>query len=566
MPSVPKSKNGRSSKSLLDAATDALYAEYGRTSTDEQVDAGTIQNQRDFLSNYRDLYKLPCTGQYYDDGVSGTVPLGERPEGRRLLEDARAGKFKVLLVYRLDRLGRNLKSLLDALEELDACGVTIRSATEPFDTSTAIGRFMFQLLGSLAELERATIAERTTGGRDRVARAGRYTGGPIPIGFDVDEQGYYALTDRVMPVLDQRETEFVADFFARIADRETTLNAERTRLSTLRVPHVSRYGGKKRRAIEKCTNWSINNLASIIHNPIYKGSGKIESRNGTVERPVPALVDATTWERAQAALIANRTLAKRNAKHDYLLRGLVRCTNCGGSYTGTSSGRLYRCTNMPRAVKADLAERCVGADVSAHLLEAKVWAEVKAFVHDPGDAVEGAQAALRARLDGSAARAEQARTLTIELAEKERERERVRTLYRRGKITDAEAEADLDTIASETADIRAQLDTLRVRDDLATAQEAYLSEIGAALLAMREKVELIEAADDRAAKRRLIELLAPRLEIETELVEPAGTVRPDGRVRKRAVKRATLLVTLALRAKPSKIAIDSNTRTPGGPR
>ena len=120
MPSVPKSKNGRSSKSLLDAATDALYAEYGRTSTDEQVDAGTIQNQRDFLSNYRDLYKLPCAGQYYDDGVSGMVPLGERPEGRRLLEDARAGKFKVLLVYRLDRLGRNLKSLLDALEELDA--------------------------------------------------------------------------------------------------------------------------------------------------------------------------------------------------------------------------------------------------------------------------------------------------------------------------------------------------------------------------------------------------------------------------------------------------------------
>jgi hypothetical protein len=83
---------------------------------------------------------------------------------------------------------------------------------------------------------------------------------------------------------------------------------------------------------------------------------------------------------------------------------------------------------------------------------------------------------------------------------------------------------------------------------------------------MSEKVEQIEAADDRAAKRRLIELLAPRLEIATDLLEAAGTVRPDGRVRKRAVKSATLRVTLALRVEPSQIAIDSNTHSPGAPR
>jgi hypothetical protein len=221
---------------------------------------------------------------------------------------------------------------------------------------------------------------------------------------------------------------------------------------------------------------------------------------------------------------------------------------------------------MPRAIKADLAERCGAADVSAHLLEKGVWTAVKAFAKNPDAAIEDAQAVLRARLTGSAARADQVRTLAPDLAEKERERERVRTLYRRGKISDAEAETDLDAIASETADIRALLDSLRVRDDLATAQEAYLSEIGAALLSMSEKIEQIEAVGDRAAQRRMIELLAPRLEIATELLEAAGTVRPDGRVRKRGVKSATLRVTLALRAEPSQIAIVSNRRTPDAPQ
>src|SRR5689334_3404034 len=148
--------------SSLPSSLPARVACYARVSTEDQAERQTVAAQTEFLRRYCDLHQLPVAGVYVDDGVSGATPLDARPEGRRLLEDAEAGAFTVVLVYRLDRLGRSLTSLLAAHERLDKAGVAIRSGTEPFDTASPIGRFLFSLLGSMAELERATINERLT--------------------------------------------------------------------------------------------------------------------------------------------------------------------------------------------------------------------------------------------------------------------------------------------------------------------------------------------------------------------------------------------------------------------
>src|SRR5215475_15909142 len=105
---------------------------YMRVSTDEQADRGTIATQRDFLRQFASLYQLPVADEYADDGVTGTLPLGKRPEGHRLLQDAEAGRFGCVLVYRLTRLGRSLNALINAHDVLSRFGVTIRSAQEPF--------------------------------------------------------------------------------------------------------------------------------------------------------------------------------------------------------------------------------------------------------------------------------------------------------------------------------------------------------------------------------------------------------------------------------------------------
>jgi DNA invertase Pin-like site-specific DNA recombinase len=159
---------------------------YCRISSDEQAQAGTIQNQVEFARRYCDLHQLPIAEIYADEGVSGTVPLAERPEGARLLADAKAGKFGAALVYRIDRLARSTRVLLDAHDALKASGVALRSMTEPFDTSSPLGEFIMTLLGSLAALERATILERMSLGKHRAAREGRWLGGAPPFGYRVE--------------------------------------------------------------------------------------------------------------------------------------------------------------------------------------------------------------------------------------------------------------------------------------------------------------------------------------------------------------------------------------------
>jgi site-specific DNA recombinase len=76
---------------------------YLRVSSEEQRKKATIDLQHEFLEGYCRLHELEVAESYADDGISGTIPLHERPEGGRLLEDAKEGKFATVLVYRLDR-------------------------------------------------------------------------------------------------------------------------------------------------------------------------------------------------------------------------------------------------------------------------------------------------------------------------------------------------------------------------------------------------------------------------------------------------------------------------------
>jgi site-specific DNA recombinase len=169
----------------------------------------TIEIQREFLQEYCRLYSLEVAQIYADDGVSGTIPLHERPEGRRLLEDAKEGKFSTVLVYRLDRLGRSLLVTVDAHDRLQDCGVALKSATEPIDTSNPSGRLIFQMLASFAEYERGTIRERTQAGLHRALRNGKFTG-RLPYGYKLspDETGL---------ILVEEEAQIVREVIANIA-------------------------------------------------------------------------------------------------------------------------------------------------------------------------------------------------------------------------------------------------------------------------------------------------------------------------------------------------------------
>jgi site-specific DNA recombinase len=138
----------------------------------------------------------------FTDQASGAIL--ERPGLERALREVGAGRFDLLLVYRVDRLSRSARGLAQILERLDEADVLFRSATEPFDTSSSSGRMMVQLLGVFAEFERATIVERTVAGMERKAERGEWVGGDIPFGYRLDNARHFLVPDPTeAPVVSQ---------------------------------------------------------------------------------------------------------------------------------------------------------------------------------------------------------------------------------------------------------------------------------------------------------------------------------------------------------------------------
>lgn len=116
------------------------------------------------------------TGEYTDHGISGSRE--SRPELNRLMADAHQRKFDAVLVWKVDRFGRSLRHLVNALAELGALGVAFVSLRDNLDLSTPSGRLMFAVIGAMAEFERALIQERVRAGLRNARAKGKQLGRP----------------------------------------------------------------------------------------------------------------------------------------------------------------------------------------------------------------------------------------------------------------------------------------------------------------------------------------------------------------------------------------------------
>src|SRR5207244_2843000 len=164
-------------------------ATYTRISTDEEHQPYSLEAQASRLQSYIASQEGWLLVRTFSDQKSGATI--DRPALQQALSKARAGRFDLLLVYRVDRFSRSVRGLAQLLEELDRAGVAFRSATEPFDTTTAAGRMMVQMLGVFAEFERATIVDRVVSGMERKAARGEWTAGKLPFGYRLDAERRY---------------------------------------------------------------------------------------------------------------------------------------------------------------------------------------------------------------------------------------------------------------------------------------------------------------------------------------------------------------------------------------
>lgn len=147
---------------------------YARVSTSNHGQDIGMQTRE--LREYCDRRGLEITGEYLDSGVSGAKD--SRPELNRLMADAKQRRFDTVCVWKLDRFGRSLRHLVNALADLESLGVSFVSLKDNLDLSTPSGRLMFQIIGAMAEFERALIQERVKAGIRNARAKGKRIGRP----------------------------------------------------------------------------------------------------------------------------------------------------------------------------------------------------------------------------------------------------------------------------------------------------------------------------------------------------------------------------------------------------
>lgn len=341
------------------ATTKQRVALYIRVSTEEQAEKYGIDLQRNALvslinSKPNDFVLAGEKYIYIDDGVSGTVKLGERPAFSRLQEDILMSPegerpFDVVAVYKIDRFARQLKILLDVIGFFEEYEVQFISANESIDTSTPFGKAMLGIVGIIAELERDTIVQRTKDGRWEAFEKGVVLGNGAPYGYTKDEQKRYAEL--------KEEADTVREIFRMFVEEGESVDGIARHLLEHKVlsPVVSAIHHKKRKGGIRKKNelhfWGAGTVRRILGDEIYigriygnksqKGKPTDKKERKLSTTPAPLVVDVLTFEKAQR-LLATSKHQRRSAKdgHIYLLSGLLKCDCCYNPQTDGETGRV----------------------------------------------------------------------------------------------------------------------------------------------------------------------------------------------------------------------------------
>jgi DNA invertase Pin-like site-specific DNA recombinase len=144
---------------------------YARVSTVSQ----TVENQIRLIAGRRGWEVIEV---YTDAGISGAKGRAQRPGLDQMLNDASRRKFDVVMCWAIDRLGRSLIDLLSTIQHLEAVGVDLYLDQQSIDTTTPMGKLVFQITGAFAEFERSIIRQRIRAGLKRVVAEGRRLGRP----------------------------------------------------------------------------------------------------------------------------------------------------------------------------------------------------------------------------------------------------------------------------------------------------------------------------------------------------------------------------------------------------
>jgi len=438
-----------------------------------------------------------------------------------LRQAAREGRVDAVLAYDPDRLSRKLYHQMILAEEFEKQGIKLEFITQDMGTSPE-DRMFFNMRGLVSEYEREKIRERTMRGSREKARQGKVvSAGAIPFGFCYNKE-------KATLEENSEKAQTVRLIFYAFANETLSLQSLADKLNCLHVPTPR--GGDR---------WRASTLGVILRNEVYIGKMyqfrkyHIEpkfrlkplaksKKTSTALRPkeewitvkVPSLIPLELFEAVQRKLKTNAELSKRNTKRQYLLSGLLYCSQCGGRMGGHAIHGIpyYRCYR-----KGDPDRVPLGADGRPHLcscpeikteaVELEVWNTICQLIKDPDFLIQELH---HRNADSSQTKEILERELQLcqaRLKAIPEEQKRLVEGYRKGLYADFMMREDMELIQKEQGELekrKAELERQLAQRFLTQNQEAHIR-------SLVEKISTGLNNLDFAGKQELLRLLVEKV-------------------------------------------------------
>jgi site-specific DNA recombinase len=495
---------------------------YRRVSTDDQADRGySLPSQLEAIKAYAAAHNFQIAADFADD-YSGATPIADRPEGKKAIAMLRNRQADGIITQHVDRLSRDLVDALATVRDLTRSGLEVHSLdVGRIDAETDIVLVIKAWQGSD---ERKKITERTTRGREQKARSGKVVGGGvIPYGYKYQDGQFVINEEQARTVRAIYQWYVYGDISGRLLKlidiRKMLLEA----------------GIKSPRVQQSRTNgeWSNATVNRILRSETYVGVwryNKTTRRNGKRVKQagenqitvfVPPIIDRELWEAAQAQNRLNKINSQCNCKHEYLLRGHIKCL-CGRNMAGLSA-RYYHCSAS--TVLLNDFRGCKTKAIRANIVEAKVIGWIRRLIENPEKLEANLREAQRRQLEAIEPKREQVENINALITTAEKELvENLSLMHGLEENSRRYKKLKLDG-----DEIEARIDELEARK---TALEAQIAE---QVIADEDIRDIVMYSRDAAVgldnptfeqKRRWIEILQVQVELTSQTTAIARCILP----------------------------------------
>lgn len=379
----------------------------------------SIENQielcRQYIATHYGEAEAKAALVYEDEGFSGGTL--ERPQFKRMMEESYRTQFTAIVVYRLDRISRNIGDFAKLIDDLSHREISFISIKEQFDTSSPMGRAMMYIASVFSQLERETIAERIRDNMHELSKTGRWLGGTTPTGYasekvsrvTVDGKTRKSCKLRIVP----DEIQLVKLIYDKFLE---TGSLTKTDTFLLQGNYQTKRGKSFTRfairgiltnpvymiADEDAYNYFTENGVELFSDKdAFDGKHGIMAYNRTLQRPGkatqikpmeewivsvgkhPGVIPGAVWVRVQNTLNLNKAKSYRKPRSNVaLLSGLLYCGKCGDYMRPKLSNRMtakgepiytYLCSTKERSK----GHVCDMKNANGNMLDEKVIAEIK---------------------------------------------------------------------------------------------------------------------------------------------------------------------------------------------